>query len=101
MKIISNITPQEIFPDQKPIKVPTTFEMDGLFTQEDIDNRHYTMGQCLSCNEWSKWDRRVGKWKCLSCGGEEYDRNGSKSIRTWLATKHLKKTRVRKKDARA
>jgi hypothetical protein len=77
----------------------TTYEMDGLFKQEDIDNRHYIMGQCLSCKEWSQWDKRSGRWHCTYCGSDKYDMRGARSIRTWLATKHLKTTRTRKKQA--
>lgn len=76
----------------------TTLEMDGLFTQEDIDNRFYTMGQCSACNEWSKWDTRIGRWQCSYCGESKYDMRGSRSIRTWLTTKDMKKTRRSKKD---
>lgn len=79
--------------------VLTTFAMDGLFTKEDIDNRHFIMGQCLECNQWSKWDTRVGKWKCTYCPSEKYNRRESRSIRTWLTTKDLKKTKARKKTS--
>lgn len=86
----------EIFSSPK-----TTMQMDSLYTQEDIDNRYYIMGKCDACGEWSKWDSRIGKWKCSYCGGDQYDMRGGRSIRTWLTTKDMKKTRRSKKDNRA
>lgn len=74
----------------------TTFEMDGLFTKEDIDNRHFVMGQCLECKQWSKWDTRVGRWQCDFDKTYKYDITGSRSIRTWLVTKDLKVRRQKK-----
>lgn len=90
----------EIFSSQKT-QAKTTNEMDGLFTQEDIDNKDFIMGQCNACTQWSKWDTRIGKWKCLYCAESKYDMRGSRSIRSWLITKDLKKVRASKKNNRA
>lgn len=78
--------------------IEMTLEMDGLLKQEDIDNRHYLMGQCLNCKEWAQWDKRVGRWQCVKCGGFKYDMRGARSIRTWLVTKHLKTTKTKKRN---
>jgi predicted ATP-dependent serine protease len=78
----------------------STFEMDGLLTQEDIDNRFYVMGQCLACGEWNRLDTRDYKYKC-KCGGDQYNLRESRSIRTWLTTKDMKKVRRSKKDNKA
>lgn len=75
----------------------TTFEMDGLLTQEDIDNRHFIMGQCLACNEWSKWDTRQGRWQCTHCLSQKYNMREARSIRTWLTTKDLKRAKTGRK----
>lgn len=78
----------------------TTFEMDGLFTQEDIDNRHFIMGQCLDCKEWTKY-RRGERWRCDNCKGYKFDMIGQRSIRTWIVTRHLKTSRAKKKNSNA
>ncbi len=89
----------EIFSAQNPEACHTTLEMDGLFTEEDIANQYLIMGQCKLCDEWSQWDSRYGKWKCSYCGTDKYDIRGSRSIRTWLTTKDIKKTKARKKTS--
>jgi len=71
----------------------TTLEMDGLFTEEDIANKDFIMGQCKKCNEWSKIDLKDHIFLC-KCGEKEYDMRGSRSIRTWLTTKDLKKRKT-------
>lgn len=73
--------------------VLTTFAMDGLFTQEDIDNRHYLMALCSECGKWEKMDNRTKAFKC-ECGSEKYNMRESRSIRSWMATKDLKKERT-------
>lgn len=74
-------------------KTLTTFEMDGLFTQEDIDNRYYVMAQCSECPTWTKTDTRDYKFKCTNCGSDKYNMKETRSIRSWAATKDLKKER--------
>lgn len=79
----------------------TTDEMDGLFTQEDVSNRHLVMRQCTACNDWSQHNTLSSTvWHC-KCGSEAYDRKGQRSIRTWLVTKDLKKARVSRKKTNA
>ncbi len=70
--------------------------MDGLFTQEDIDNRYFLMCQCLACNEWVKVDTRTEEFAC-KCGGNKYNQRESRSIRTWKTTKDLKKRKGKQK----
>lgn len=50
-------------------KVPTTLEMDGLYTDEDIANRHFVMKPCVSCGKYTKQDVRVANVPCQYCGG--------------------------------
>lgn len=75
----------------------STFEMDGLFTQDDIDNRFYVMGQCLNCDQWNRFDNRDYKYKCSNCSSEKWNLRESRSIRTWLTTKDTKTKRTRAK----
>lgn len=64
--------------------IPTTFEMDGLFTQEDIDNCFYVMRNCLRCNTWYQGDRRIKEHvPCPSCGSGTYDMKSQCSLRTF------------------
>lgn len=50
--------------------VPTTMEMDGLFTEEDIKNRFFVMKPCIDCGQYSKQDSREDNKKCPFCQGE-------------------------------
>lgn len=70
-------------PDDKG--VPTTFEMDGLYTEEDIRNRHQVMLQCIDCRSWTQHDIEHGlKHKpCSNCGNTNYDWKSLKSKRTF------------------
>lgn len=67
---------------RKDPKVPTTFEMDGLLTKEDIKNRFKVMRQCRSCKKWTQMhiDKTV---PCSNCGSENYDAQSTKSLRTF------------------
>lgn len=60
----------------------TTSEMDGLLTQEDIDNRHKVMRQCRGCKKWTQMtlDTRV---PCFNCQSIHYDPTSAKSLRTY------------------
>lgn len=80
----------------------TTFEMDGLFTQEDIDNRYKLMTQCATCGEYSKWDTEPvvdattlketkRPFNCSYCGSESYVYNSGVSIRTYNPLTHNKR----------
>lgn len=71
-------------------KVPTTLEMDGLFTEEDIKNRFFVMKPCSVCLKFSKQDTRERDKPCSYCGGA-LGINGRywASIRTWRGDKKL------------
>lgn len=60
----------------------TTFEMDGMFAQEDINNRFFVMALCAKCPEWSKMCTLDYKFEC-KCGSDKYDLRETRSIRTW------------------
>lgn len=69
-------------------KIPTTFEMDGLFTEEDIKNRYTVMFQCKICKKWTRHDNWITGEKneykpCSSCGAISYDSTSIKSLRTY------------------
>lgn len=81
------------------MKIPTTMEMDGLFTEEDIANRFYFMAACIDCTKWTKQDiRNKRRTPCTNCGSERIDNQSNHwySIRTWSASK-----KVSKKDLEA
>lgn len=71
-------------------RTPTTFEMDGLFTQEDIDNRNRVMKRCNVCNKWreqnleDKSDKPCGnETKGVICESTSFDPKSTTSLRTW------------------
>lgn len=49
--------------------IPTTLEMDGLFTEEDIKDRFFVMKPCIDCGKFTKQDTRKPDERC-ACGGE-------------------------------
>lgn len=71
-------------------RIPTTDEMDGLFTPEDRADKHKVMAQCQSCNEWTQ----IEVWKpplpCFNCGQKNYDSTSFTSLRTF--NPHNKRT---------
>lgn len=71
--------------------------MDGLFTQEDIDNRFFIMALCMVCRVWTKFDTRTKNFVCV-CGSDKYDTRESRSIRSWVATKDMKKEKKTRKN---
>lgn len=75
----------------------TTLEMDGVFTEEDVRNRHIAMAQCLFCYEYSKWDKEKGDFKCAHCGSEKCVINSGVSLRTYNPQNHNKNKRPKKK----
>lgn len=78
--------------------VPTTFEMDGLFTEEDIANRFFVIRQCDDCNKFSKWDIRSPKnYTCAHCGSAKYDVKTQHSIRTHNTAVSRRRTRKKLK----
>lgn len=66
---------------RKDPKVPTTAEMDKLFTVEDMRNRFFVMLQCISCAKWSK--RRLDdRGRCPLCNSK-FDGASIKSLRSF------------------
>ena len=66
----------------------TTYEMDGLFTEEDIKNRYTVMFQCRSCRAWTRHENWLPGEKnkhvpCNKCSEIEYDGSSIKSLRTY------------------
>lgn len=72
---------------RKDPNIPTTAEMDGLYTVEDMRNRDTMVFQCMSCNKWTAHKKWVsGKSKhvpCGNCGEINYDPSSIKSIRCY------------------
>lgn len=71
---------------RKDPNVPTTAEMDGLFTQEDMRNRFHVMFQCKLCKKWTRhdhWDKTNRHIPCVHCGETSYDATSIKSLRTY------------------
>lgn len=50
-------------------KVPTTLEMDGIYTKVDAANRFFVMKPCIDCGKFTKQDTRVDDKPCENCGG--------------------------------
>lgn len=74
---------------RKDPDVPTTFEMDGLITREDILDRHTVMLQCRLCKKWTRHNDYMITKKyvpCSECGKKSYDPSSMKSIRTYNPT---------------
>lgn len=64
----------------------TTFEMDGLFTDEDIENRQTIIMQCRQCRKWTKYfnyNYSTTKLVTCQCGVVDYDPKSPKSIRSY------------------
>ena len=60
-----------------------TLHMDGLFSDEDIENRYYVIRQCIDCMAFTKWDiRNKNTYACATCGSGKFDSNRQHSIRT-------------------
>lgn len=69
-------------------RIPTTYEMDGLFTEEDIKNRHTVVFQCTNCRKWTQhknWIPGIGNRHvpCIGCGLTTYDSRSIQSLRTY------------------
>lgn len=69
-------------------KIPSTFEMDGLLTQEDIRNRYKVMWQCRECKKWTQHNdwlpgEQNNQKPCDHCGKLNYDPWSMKSLRTY------------------
>lgn len=78
------------------MKIPTTLEMDGIFTEEDKANRFYVIRTCLDCGGYTKADIRADKlraYSCAICKGPRYDYKTQNSIRTHMALREQGKVR--------
>lgn len=69
-------------------RIPTIFEMDGLFTEEDIKNRYTVVFQCSECKKWTIHKNWIPGQKnthipCVGCQGIKYDQRSIKSLRTY------------------
>ena len=82
--------------------IPTTFEMDKLLTQEDIDNRFFVMKPCIPCGKYTKQDVRVRETKpCAYCYENKFSiaSNQWASLRSWNPTKRLSAAERKKMGA--
>lgn len=64
----------------------TTYEMDGLLTQEHIDNRNTIVLQCRLCKKWTiHRDYLINRKHppCINCGDISYDTASIKSLRSY------------------
>lgn len=63
----------------------TTFQMDGLMTQKDIDERNLVYKQCRACSKWTMMDISKPESPCsnIECGETKYDKHSTKSKRTF------------------
>lgn len=88
---------------RKDPNIPTTAEMDGLETVEDMRERFYIVMQCIECNKWTKMKHTLLKTEivdCENCGSRKYDTTSLKSARTYDPDKDNKrriKTTIKKK----
>lgn len=80
--------------------IPTTAELDGLTTPEEMRNRWNVVLQCNSCVRWTEMDSRKPRTPCTAivngkvyvdgrkktiagCGKINYDSTSMKSTRTY------------------
>lgn len=77
-------------------KIPTTFEMDGLYTDRDIEDRFFVMKPCVDCLKYTKQDVRVSDKVCSYCGGN-LTKNGRYwySLRTFTGEKKFTQTQIK------
>jgi hypothetical protein len=72
---------------RKDPDVPTTAEMDGLLTQEDMRNRFKVVMQCKNCKKWTTMNHpepmKTEIIPCEGCGQKNYDSTSIKSLRTY------------------
>lgn len=69
---------------RKDQNIPTTAEMDGLLTQEDMRGRFDLVFQCVNDNKWKVHPQFDGTYlPCDSCGMTDYDSGGRKSKRSY------------------
>lgn len=69
------------------MKIPTTLEVDKIFTEEDAKNRHARMVQCKDCKKWTKhadYDFFKPLRPCIYCKSANFDKTSAKSLRTFV-----------------
>lgn len=90
------------FCHRKDPNIPTTAEMDKLFTVEDMRNRFFAMILCNSCDTWNKVPLGkdiITRPPCTKCESTNYDGETIMSVRSWspeLAKKRKKKSKSKK-----
>lgn len=86
---------------RKDPNIPTTAEMDGLYTKEDMRTRHDIVFQCVHDNKWKLHPNFHGEYlPCDTCENKDYDTGGAKSYRTYNPLTDNKKrvsTKLKKK----
>ena len=87
---------------RKDPDIPTTLEMDGLFSKDDIINRYALVYQCRKCKKWTVHNNHSTYGKnsylpCTNCGSTDYDPTSVKSLRTYNPeTDNKRKPKVKK-----
>lgn len=87
---------------RKDPNIPTTAEMDGLLTIEDIRNRKQLVKQCTNCRAWTQMEvghevpctgvvkgARLPKFP--GCGLIAYDYSSAKSLRNFQPLTDMKR----------
>jgi hypothetical protein len=70
--------------DSMTSSIPTTFEMDSIFTEQDIRNKDTVMLQCRNCSKWTQQNMDDKELvNCEHCGVYDYDPTSAMSLRTW------------------
>lgn len=67
--------------------IPTTLEMDKIFSEKDRENRHKCMFQCRECSKWTLQDMQESsptrlKKPCQYCGKNNFDPTSGTSLRS-------------------
>jgi hypothetical protein len=88
---------------RKDPNVPTTAEVDGLLTIEDIRNRKQLVRQCTNCRAWTQMESGKEEPPCTGivkgarlpkfpgCGLIAYDIGSAKSLRCFNPLVDMKK----------
>lgn len=100
---------------RKDPNVPTTAEMDGLLTVEDMRERNQVVVQCFQCMRWTQQTHGTDYTPCTGlvrgqqyvdgrgkvvpgCGAINYDSTSMKSLRTYNRDiDNKRKAKARKK----
>lgn len=84
------------------MRIPTTDEMDGIITPEDIALKDKVMIECAKCGVYNKQHHVPGagssQYKpCISCGKPFYNQSTIISLRTYDAKRVTRKSKNNKK----